>query len=53
MPEKGWKSVSLPEGLVSEIETIVERRAAYTSVSEFVRSAVTRLIDEIEKREAA
>ena len=49
MPEKGWRSVSLPEGLVTEIEVIVGRRAAYTSISEFVRAAVARLIEEIER----
>jgi len=51
MPEKGWKSISLPEGLVAEIEDIVEKKAAYISVSEFVRAAVSRLIEDIENRE--
>ena len=53
MPEKGWKSVSLPEGLVAKIEDIVKDNPAYTSSSEFVRAAVSRLLEEIERREAA
>lgn len=52
MPEKGWKSVSLPEGLVSAVETIVDKNPAYTSISEFVRAAITRLLKEVESEVA-
>ena len=49
MPEKGWRSVSLPSDLIKEIEVVVEKVAAYTSVSEFVRAAVVRRFEELEK----
>jgi len=46
MPEKGWKSVSLPTPLLKIVEQIVEENPAYTSIAEFIRAALTRFIKE-------
>lgn len=48
MPEKGWKSVSLPEELYDRVEGLVKEAPQYTSIAEFIRAAIWRLIRESE-----
>ena len=48
MPEKGWKSVSLPEELYDRVEGVVNEAPQYTSVAEFIRAAIWLLIRETE-----
>ncbi|MEM2704693.1 MAG: ribbon-helix-helix domain-containing protein [Candidatus Bathyarchaeia archaeon] len=54
MPRKKYRMVGLPEDLYLEVEKIVEAgKHGYTSVSEFVKDAVRRRLEEIAKiREA-
>ena len=48
MPKPGWKSVSLPEEMVGEIDGVIEQRPelGYKGVRSFVTSAVRRMIGE-------
>ncbi|MEM1540416.1 MAG: ribbon-helix-helix domain-containing protein [Candidatus Bathyarchaeia archaeon] len=48
MPRKKYRMVGLPEDLYLEVEKIVEAgRYGYTSISEFVKDAVRRRLEEI------
>jgi len=53
MPRKGYKSISIPEDLVKEIERIINkhRRLGYRTVAEFITDAIRRRIEELEKEE--
>jgi len=53
MPEKGWKSVSLPEELVSELQAIVDENPSYRTVAEVVRAALRQFIAKIRNAEVA
>ena len=48
MPKPGWKSVSLPEEMVGEIDGVIEQRPGlgYKGVGSFVISTVRRMIGE-------
>ena len=48
MPQKGWKSVSLPEEMISEIERIIRDHPelGFKTVGSFVTGAVRKMIDE-------
>jgi len=48
MPKPGWKSISLPEEMVEEIDRVIQQRPelGYKSVGSFVTSAVRRMIEE-------
>jgi len=51
MPRTGWKSVALPEGLYNEVTKVIARVTRWNNVAEFVRDAVRRLLEEVEKYE--
>jgi len=51
MPRTGWKSVALPEGLYNEVTKVIARVTRWNNVAEFVRDAVRRLLEEVEKCE--
>ena len=44
--------VSIPEGLVAEIEKIIERDKSHSSVEEYVREAVRKAIEKWKKEHA-
>lgn len=45
-----YVGVSLPKELVSEIESVIKnKKLGYTTVAEFVKDAVRRRLEEIEK----
>jgi len=46
----GYRSLRIPENLVAKIEKIIGREElGYASISEFVKDAVRRRLEEIEK----
>ncbi len=45
---KGWRTVSLPESLLKDVEKIVAS-GRYSSLSEFIREAVREKLKEITK----
>ncbi|MGB9693888.1 MAG: ribbon-helix-helix domain-containing protein [Fervidobacterium sp.] len=50
MPRKKYRMIGLPEELYLEIERIVDAgKYGYASVSEFVKDAVRRRLEEIAK----
>jgi Arc/MetJ-type ribon-helix-helix transcriptional regulator len=50
MPKPGYRSLRIPENLVSKIEDVIENKdQGYTSISEFVKDSVRRRLEEIEK----
>ncbi len=50
MSRKRYRTVALPEELYEKVEEIVRRgKLGYSSVSEFVKDAVRRRLEEIEK----
>jgi len=50
MPKPGYRSLRIPENLVSKIEDVIENKdLGYTSISEFVKDSVRRRLEEIEK----
>jgi len=47
---RGWKTIQLPEDLLSVVDEIVGRpKLGYTSRSEFVKEAVRLRIEEIQR----
>jgi len=48
MPEKGWKSVSVPAEMIAEIERVIEDRPelGFKTVGSFVAAAVRKMIEE-------
>ena len=54
MPQRGWKTISLPEKMIEEIEKFVKRdevkaRYAFGTIPEFVRRAISNYIVQIER----
>jgi len=49
MPRKSWKSVTIPEDLVRQIEKI-HSEMGYASTSAFISDAVRRLLNEYKPR---
>lgn len=47
---KGWRTVSLPESLLKDVEKIVAS-GRYSSLSEFIREAVREKLKEITAQE--
>ncbi|MFQ5883984.1 MAG: ribbon-helix-helix domain-containing protein [Thermoplasmata archaeon] len=52
---KHYRGLTLPESLVEKVEQIIKSRKdlGYVSVSEFVKEAVRRRIEEIESRQVS
>ena len=49
---KSYRHVSLPEDLVRRIEKIIEKeKYGYQSIAEFVKDAIRRRLEELEKEE--
>jgi len=46
-----YKQVPLPEDLAAKIDNIVDSNIGYVSVSEFVRDAVRRRLEDLERVE--
>ncbi len=44
-----WKSVSVPETVIKEIQLIIDTTKLYTNPSDFVRDAIRRRIEDIER----
>ena len=44
-----YKQVPIPDDLAAKIDSIVDSNIGYVSVSEFIRDAVRRRIEELEK----
>ena len=53
MPQKGYKSVTLPEDLLNRVELFIGRypESGMRSVTEFVVDAIRRRIEELEEIE--
>ncbi len=49
---KGWRTVSLPEPLLEDVERVV-RSGKYRSLSEFVRDAVREKLKELQRAREA
>ncbi len=51
---KHYRGLTIPESLIEKVEDIIEKRKelGYVSVSEFVKEAIRRRIEEIESKEA-
>jgi len=48
MPKTSYRSLRIPETLVSKIEKVIEdEELGYSSISEFVKDAVRRRLEEI------
>ena len=52
MPVSGWKSVSIPEDMVKEIQRIIKENPhlGYKNVSQFVINAIRKLIEQYKPR---
>jgi len=50
MPKTSYRSLRIPETLVARIEKVIENEElGYSSISEFVKDAVRRRLEEIAK----
>lgn len=52
MPGKGYKSLTLPEAFLKEIEKIItdNPELGYTTVTEFAKDAIRQRIESVKKR---
>ncbi|TET90495.1 MAG: ribbon-helix-helix protein, CopG family [Methanomassiliicoccales archaeon] len=50
---KHYRGLTIPESLIEKVEDLIEKRKelGYVSVSEFVKEAIRRRIEEIESKE--
>ncbi len=50
MPKTGYRSLRIPDDLVEKIEDVINKKdLGYASISEFVKDAVRRRLEDIEK----
>ncbi|MEE8167888.1 MAG: ribbon-helix-helix domain-containing protein [Candidatus Hydrothermarchaeales archaeon] len=50
MPKTGYRSLRIPDDLVAKIEDVInKKKLGYSSISEFVKDAVRRRLEEIEE----
>jgi len=52
MPKKGWISISIPETLVQEVDTVIEAKS-YTSRAEFIKEAIRRRLEDLRLKEVS
>lgn len=44
MPRRGYRSLTIPEGLYKQLEKYVESHSGYVSISEVVREALREFL---------
>jgi Arc/MetJ-type ribon-helix-helix transcriptional regulator len=50
MPKSGYRSVRIPDDMLTKMEDVINNNElGYASISEFVKDAVRRRLEDIEK----
>jgi Arc/MetJ-type ribon-helix-helix transcriptional regulator len=50
MPEKGYKSVTLPDTLINEVKKVVQKSGEYTGQSDFIKDSIRRNLDRVKRK---
>jgi Arc/MetJ-type ribon-helix-helix transcriptional regulator len=49
---KGYRTISLPASLLSQVEEFLEKHPEFTSVTDFVKYAVRKELDRLKDQES-